>query len=124
MKRLFVLGAAIMAFGASLFASGKGEIIKNLDTKETQKAVVRYLDADFDQELDLGFIFSMTQKKYDDELAKGETEDNAFNKAIGSGLLKMRDALTTDQYQKFRDVLAQTIRNSYTTNPDSYYVNK
>jgi len=120
MKKLFVLGIAIMAFGANSFASGKGAIIESLDTKTTQEALVKYLDADFYQESDLQYIFGRSQKIYKDALAKGESEEDAFSKAMGHGLLKMKNVLSRDQYEKFRKVLSQTIKNNEF---NSYYVN-
>jgi len=116
MKRLFILGLAVMAFGASAFASGKGAILESLDSKTTQTAVSRYLDADPYQENDMEFIFSMSDKTYKNALAKGESDDEAFNKALNASLLKMKDTLTPDQYKKFLVVLNQTIRNNEAAN--------
>lgn len=116
MKRLFVLGFAVMAFGASVFASGKGTIIENLDSKVTQEAISRYLSATVTQEHDLRFLFGISQKSYKKEIAKGATDEEAFNKVIGSTLMKMRDSLTRDQYRKFVMVLNQTVRNNEAAN--------
>lgn len=111
MKRLFVLGLAVMALGANAFASGRGTILETLDSETTQSAISRYLRATPYQENDMEFFFGASKRTYENALAKGATDEEAFNKALGKTLLKMKDSLTTDQYKKFLLVLNQTVRN-------------
>lgn len=113
MKRLFVLGLAIMAFGASSFASGS--LFDKLNNKTSQNGVIRYLDTTYQQDEDLRYIFSESSKRFDRAIAKGETEEVASKKAINFNLANAKAILSADQYRKYLTVLNITVNNASMT---------
>lgn len=111
MKRLLTLGFAVMAFGASVFASGNSSLVEKLNSETTQKAVARYLNVDFRQNEDLKYVFNESAKKMNRELAKGVNADVAHEKAMNFNLANAKAVLSNDQYRKFVTVLNATMNN-------------
>lgn len=110
MKRLFILGIALVSFGASSFASEN--VVEKLNSEETLKNVVRYLGADRQQKRDLQYIFSESSKRLVKATAQGESAEIASEKALRFNLANAKVVLSPDQYKKFVRVLNITINNS------------
>ena len=111
MKRLFVLGFAVMAFGASVFAGGHESLIEKLNDKSTQKAVVRYLDADFKQSDDLEYVFSESLNKINAAKSKGNDVKKASEKAVNFSLTNAKVILSENQFRKLLVVMNMTLAN-------------
>jgi len=114
MKRLFVLGLAVMAFGATVFANGNGVIYK-LNNENTLKRVAHYLNADYQQKDDLQYVFGESVKRYEKAISKGESVDQASQKALRFNLANARAILSPDQYKKFIQVLNISVINEAST---------
>lgn len=117
MKRLFVLGFAIMALGVSAFAQSESKFVEKLNEKSTLNRVSNYVGADYVQEKDLKYIFDESSKRFDKAIAEGINETEAVKKAINFNLANARVILTDYQYRKFLRVLNE-INNE--TNPSLY----
>lgn len=112
MKRLFVLGLAVLAFGASTFASDNKTVTEKLNNKVTQQAVARYLDTDYQQTAHLEYIFSEASKRHNKAIAKGASTEEAAKIALNFNLANARVVLSTEQYKKFLSVLNVTLMNA------------
>ena len=117
MKRLFVLGLAVMALGVSAFAQEESGLVEKLNEKATLSRVSSYVDADYFQEKDLKYIFTESSKRFEKALAQGVSEEEAKERAINFNVANARVILTDYQYRKFLRVL-NTINNE--TNPSLY----
>ena len=110
MKRLFVLGLAIMALGANVFASGN-EVINKLNDDTVFRGMVRYLDAGYQQTNDLRYVFSESARIYNKATAKGMNTAEASQKAFNFNLANARAILSPEQYKKFVRVLNISVNN-------------
>lgn len=110
MKRLFILGIAVLAFGAKSFASDN--MVAKLNEPATLKNVVRYLGADYQQKRDLQYIFSESSKRLEKATAKGESLSEASEKALMFNLANAKVVLSPDQYKKFVRIVNITANNN------------
>ncbi len=111
MKRLFTLGLAIMAFGATSFANNNSTITERLVNPSTQNAIARYLDADYQQKSDLKYIFNEASKRYAKAISRGASEAEASKMAMNFKLANTKVVLSPAQYRKFISVLNITVMN-------------
>jgi len=110
MKRLFVLGLAIMALGVNAFAAGGG-VIEKLGNESVFNGIVKYLDAGYQQSSDLRYIFDETARRYEKETARGKDASEAAQKAFHFNLANAKVILSPEQYRKFVRVLNVSVYN-------------
>ncbi len=104
MKRLVVLGFAILALGTSAFASSE-TLVAKLNEKTTLERVVDFADIDFSQKKDLQFIFNEAVKRYNEAMASGISETEAQQKAVSFNVANAKIILNNYQFKKFLQVI-------------------
>ena len=117
MKRLFVLGLAVMALGVGAFAQESSGFVAKLNEKTTFDRVSEFVDVDYYQKRNLQYIFNEASKRFDRATAQGLGEEAALEKAINFNVANAKAILSDYQYRKYLQILNK-INNE--TNPLFY----
>lgn len=115
MKRVLFLGFLVLAFAANSFA-GQGIVIEKMNDTKTFDRVVRFLDANYDQEKDLKYVFTRADREYKRAIEKGMSTDDAAVKAVNFSLANSKVILSKEQYNKLLQVINTTVSNYESTN--------
>lgn len=101
MKKIFVLAILALATATSSFALELNEykVFYKLNNEKTFASLSRYLDTNNEQEDQLKYVFSLTEKKMKNAIDKENEE--AAEKAMWFNLGNAKLILTEEQYKKY-----------------------
>lgn len=111
MKRFFILGAVILAFGATSFASNEYSLFSELNETGKVNALSNYLEATSEQKNYLKEIFARSAKKMEEAVTDGEVSETKAKKAMAFNLANAKHVLSPEQYKKYLIVLNMTLNN-------------
>lgn len=111
MKKVIVL-AMVMFASTSIFAITNEDykVFQKLNNQSTVNSLVRYLDADFSQSIDLKYVFSLTEEKLQSALNSGS--EAKVERAIGFNLVNVKAILSEEQYKKYLYILNVSLNHS------------
>lgn len=109
MKKILVVFLVMIAFASNAWAANPNEYdaFSKLYNKSNFKTLVRYLDANTEQENQLSNVFSVSNDQLKSAL-KTQNEIAADN-AVWYGLINARNILTNKQFNKVMAVLYVSI---------------
>jgi len=101
MKKIFVLAILALATASSSFALELNEykVFYKLNNEKTFASLSRYLNTNNEQEDQLKYVFSLTEKKMKNAI--GSENEEAAEKAMWFNLGNAKMILTEEQYKKY-----------------------
>lgn len=110
MKRLFILAAVLFSLNAVVSAQDYG-FLGRLNEKSTYNGLVRYLNADYEQQNYLREIFDLSSQKYSKAIKGGNASEEAMKKVLSFNLSNTKHVLSPEQYKKYLMVINMTNLN-------------
>jgi len=109
MKKIVISALFMLAVVGNAFALELNDykVFSKLNNESTLRSLVRYLNADVEQQGQLKYVFRLTQDKVNVAVNKGcEVE---AEKALYFNLANMKQLLSDEQYRKYLVVLNLTV---------------